>query len=857
MPAMIESVQVRQRGAYDFETHYDNLCALQDSCPLPAVKAHLSQGVLDLNGDRIRANDWMPVLNTLRINKSLEFVAIRSYYTPPSDENEKKALIEKRKTPSVRSKEITYRMCKALKECLGVTPTLTCLEIQGLPLRERDLNTLMKGLVKNATLNHFSLEYCRIGDTGLEIVCKGIKNSTSINSVNFTGCSLSAKGAESLAKVIKHQGTKRHNEAWRDSLRYRRPDLDRMQGIRRITINNNPMIGDQGAALLAEALKDDLWLKALDMQGNGISSAGAKSMLDVLKYNTTLVVLDVRRNPLIDRDLVHAIMEQLMINCNGQDTEYKWIKAEDPADKNKQLSAKKRRTKTLNSSFGRKTTIKITPGAARRRTRSAENVGVSRKMRPIGSETVKSGPGLPWRTAARANRYRGYPPEHIPGHTSLMERSETISPGNSFNYSSTNQTRDQDNEEEEETEDTEDSMQEKFDRIKLDDSALTTAVTGITEKGARVEMVQLRRQIQEERLARHKAEQNVIELTLDNKKLREETSRLKRNKGSILDDDSVLESIEASFKQFHEFLDLLRDAGLGKLITMAGLDSEDSPFNNTTRDHMPRFQKSFSKGVYSGDISSNGHVNGSFTNGDRTTTGNVRPKPYLKSHADDPTMKTGYIDDSLNEHDEAQRKRDELYERILQETSNAFKNIGEQDLTINITGETTQTMDETYTADDTQDQVEKFVPSKGTPPEKGGKSRIPRYGAVHRKGGDYGEGEREVRSERLEKLKGPGGEIIMTLSPFDGPVEGQTPDVSPGRHNDDDDEIEDDVNEAYDSRAVSPDKPGRQSEYSYGMDSFEQSYLSERGELVHLGDDLDDYPESPSPIQQESDNDDF
>ena len=37
------------------------------------------------------------------------------------------------------------------------------------------------------------------------------------------------------------------------------------------------------------------------MQGNGISSTGAKSLLDVLKYNTTLVVLDVRRNPLIGK----------------------------------------------------------------------------------------------------------------------------------------------------------------------------------------------------------------------------------------------------------------------------------------------------------------------------------------------------------------------------------------------------------------------------------------------------------------------------------------------------------------------------------------------------------------------------
>ena len=54
---------------------------------------------------------------------------------------------------------------------------------------------------------------------------------------------------------------KRHNEAWQDSLRYRRPDLDRMPGIRRITVNHNPMLGDQGAQVLADALKDDLWLK--------------------------------------------------------------------------------------------------------------------------------------------------------------------------------------------------------------------------------------------------------------------------------------------------------------------------------------------------------------------------------------------------------------------------------------------------------------------------------------------------------------------------------------------------------------------------------------------------------------------
>lgn len=53
----------------------------------------------------------------------------------------------------------------------------------------------------------------------------------------------------------------RHSEAWKSSLRYRAPDLDCMPGLRRITLNRNPLLGDNGAKALSEALKDDLWLK--------------------------------------------------------------------------------------------------------------------------------------------------------------------------------------------------------------------------------------------------------------------------------------------------------------------------------------------------------------------------------------------------------------------------------------------------------------------------------------------------------------------------------------------------------------------------------------------------------------------
>ncbi|VDP93892.1 unnamed protein product, partial [Echinostoma caproni] len=56
----------------------------------------------------------------------------------------------------------------------------------------------------------------------------------------------------------------RHGAAWADSLRYRHPNLDQLAGLRRITLNDNPRIGDAGSISMAEALADDLWIKAVD-----------------------------------------------------------------------------------------------------------------------------------------------------------------------------------------------------------------------------------------------------------------------------------------------------------------------------------------------------------------------------------------------------------------------------------------------------------------------------------------------------------------------------------------------------------------------------------------------------------------
>ncbi|XP_068785145.1 centrosomal protein of 78 kDa isoform X3 [Struthio camelus] len=416
---MIDSVKVRRQCLLDFYSHYEHLCAVQGSVPLKAVKANLNQGALDLTVDRIKAADWAPLLNAVRHNKTLTSIAVRSFHQQGLGESgvERYRTYFRRRIPAIRSKDLTGQLCKAVKGCLSISDVLKNLELQGLLLRERDLILLTKGLAKTSSLESVSLAHCPIGDGGLEIICQSVKNSASIRCINFTGCSLTWRGAEHMANVLKHQAMKRHNEAWAESLRYRRPDLDCMTGLRRITFNCNMLVGDRGASAFAECLGEDLWLKALDLQQCGISNEGAKSLFDALQANTTLVVLDVRKNPLIDHVLMKSIIERVLMNGNSANSE-----------------------------------------------------------------------------------------------------------------------------------------------LELEECLL---------------------KLKEERRARVKAEERIVELEIENARLRNvnislsEVLHAQSVTNMILEDEGVLGSIENSFQKFHAFLDLLKDAGLGQLAALAGIDQSD------------------------------------------------------------------------------------------------------------------------------------------------------------------------------------------------------------------------------------------------------------------------------------------
>ncbi|XP_033714088.1 centrosomal protein of 78 kDa isoform X3 [Tursiops truncatus] len=484
---MIHSVKLRRDSAADFVSHYEYLCALQDSVPLPAVRASLRGGVLDFNADRLRGLDWAPLLSTLKINKDLPLICIRSFFQPwlgetGSDRNK----VYRSRVPAIRNKDVTFQLCKALKCCVSASGALRNLELNGLVLRERDLTMLTKGLNKSATLVHLCLANCPIGDGGLE---------------------------------------------------------------------------------------------TLDLQQCGLTSEGAKALLKALETNRTLVVLDIRKNPLVDHSVMKSVIKKVLQNGRSAKSEYQWITSPSVKEPSK-AARQKKRTIILGSGRKGKATIRI--GLATKkpvsngRKHSAGKECYAPEPLPPGVSGF-----LPWRTAERAKRNRGFPFIKARDVCNRLQQSEfpvtvTVeSPSSS---------------EIEEVDDSSESIQEEPEKINLKQEALQ-------EK-----LEECLKQLKEERVIRLKADKRVSELEHENAQLRNinfslsEALHAHSLTSMILDDEGVLGSIENSFQKFHAFLDLLKDAGLGQLATMAGIDQSDfhllgRPQMNSTVSSPPKEEK--------------------------------------------------------------------------------------------------------------------------------------------------------------------------------------------------------------------------------------------------------------------------
>ncbi|KAL8207453.1 UNVERIFIED_CONTAM: hypothetical protein K2H54_056684, partial [Gekko kuhli] len=172
---------------------------------------------------------------------------------------------------------------------------------------------------------------------------------------------------------------------------------------------------------------------------------------------------------------------------------------------------------------------------------------------------------LPWRTAERAKRHRASSVNNI--HELPLQIQAGIPLKVTVESASAS-----------EIEETDDAVDDICDT----DATKSPEIINLKQhRQLQIDYEECQLRLKEERKARVTAEERVMELEVENARLRNLNSSLSEVlhaqsvASTILEDENVLDSIENSFQKFHAFLDLLKDAGLGQLATMAGIDQSD------------------------------------------------------------------------------------------------------------------------------------------------------------------------------------------------------------------------------------------------------------------------------------------
>ncbi|XP_031344429.1 uncharacterized protein LOC116171619 [Photinus pyralis] len=188
------------------------------------------------------------------------------------------------------------------------------------------LEILLSSLRANKTVKILSLKHCPINDGGCQLVCTNVRLMPSISVINLSSCNLGASSGQYIAKVINHQQLNRYSESWHNSLRYEEPENNAMGGIKRITLNNNPNLGDEGTIPILDALDDDLWIKAIDIQNCGVTENLSTRIIHLVTHSNSLEVADFRNNEGITSGSIERIFEVLQRRYKAErEPEFLWL----------------------------------------------------------------------------------------------------------------------------------------------------------------------------------------------------------------------------------------------------------------------------------------------------------------------------------------------------------------------------------------------------------------------------------------------------------------------------------------------------------------------------------------------------
>lgn len=178
-----------------------------------------------------------------------------------------------------------------------------------------DFKSLSELLKSNINIEYLSLNDCNIGNYEMEYLYEGLKNNNSIISLNFDNNILNELGITFLSKFLKNNrylrslsiGNCNINDIYHlsEGLKFNKTLID-------LNIMRNPL-GDKGMLYLSSMLKNNKSLQEIDISECNIGNKGMEYLFENLKFNNTVSLLTIYGNN-YDNKIQYFIMDCLKFN---------------------------------------------------------------------------------------------------------------------------------------------------------------------------------------------------------------------------------------------------------------------------------------------------------------------------------------------------------------------------------------------------------------------------------------------------------------------------------------------------------------------------------------------------------------
>eukprot|EP00048_Salpingoeca_helianthica_P001158 m.47175 g.47175 ORF g.47175 m.47175 type:complete len:467 (+) comp11236_c0_seq1:47-1447(+) len=267
--------------------HSIDRCQELDVFPSFQVRTRKALDRLVLLADRLRVEDWGPLLDALPQEQSFTRLALVSghFWHPATVAGSRLA---PGALPASHRPEIAPHISRTLRELLLRTHVLTVLELTGFGLSKQDAAELSMGLVDNKTLKFLALRKCKLGDEGFSALSRGLVGCRSLCAFDVSANRLTAASAHVVASLLAVLGRRMRGDLWELSLRSRQPDPTRVQCLRIINLSDNRFFGDEGAVVVTAALTEDVVLHGLLLSRCGLTSAVVPTLVAAMERSHTL-----------------------------------------------------------------------------------------------------------------------------------------------------------------------------------------------------------------------------------------------------------------------------------------------------------------------------------------------------------------------------------------------------------------------------------------------------------------------------------------------------------------------------------------------------------------------------------------